>query len=169
MNPYLIIALLLAWGASLFGVGSWQNKAGHVAERTTWQTRENTELRTANGKIKVLEEGARKAEQDHADALAVISTDYERKLTHANEQRAADVAAVRVGTIRLRDPNPPGLRACGSIAPETGAGTSGRDGRAPGELSEQAAEFLYGFANDADDIVRQLGACQRVVAADRAL
>lgn len=169
MNPYLIIGLLLAWGASLYGVGAWQNDAGHVAERTTWQARENSELRTANSKILAIENGARKAEQDNAAAQAAISTDYERKLSDANKQRAADVAAVRAGTLRLRDPNPAGLRACGSIAPETGAGASGRDGAQGSELSEQATEFLFGLANDADDVARQLGSCQAVVDADRRL
>lgn len=167
MNPWLIIGLLVAWGASLFGVGTWQNDAGHIAERTSWQTRENTELRTANGKIKGLEDDARTAEQNHAAALAAISTDYERKLFDANKQRAADVAAVRAGTLRLRDPDATGLRACGSVAPETGSSAGGRDGAQGGELSESATEFLYSLANDADDVARQLASCQAVVVKDR--
>lgn len=167
MNPYVIIVLIVAWIASLAGVGYWQNDAGHVAERTTWQTRENIELRTANDKIKTLEEGARKTEQDKAVALAAISTDYERKLSDANKQRASDAAAVRAGTLRLRDPDPPGLRACGGVAPETSAGTGRRDGGAAGDLSAAASGFLLDLANEADDVARQLTACQRVVTEDR--
>ena len=169
MNPYVIIGLLVAWGASLVGVGWWQNDAGHVAERTTWQARENGELRTANATIKALQEQARKDEQTHAAALAAVSTDYERKLSDANKQRAADVAAIRAGTIRLRDPNPTGLRACGGLAAQVGAGAGRRDGPEGGELSEAAAGFLLEFASDADDVARQLTACQAVVVKDRDL
>lgn len=167
MNPYVIIGLIAAWIASLVGVGFWQNDAGHVAERTEWQTRENGELRTANATIKALQEQARKDEQTHAAALAAISTDYERKLSDANKQRAADAAAVRSGSLRLRDPSAPGLRACGSLPAETAAGTGQRDGGAAGELSAAASGFLLDLANESDDVARQLAACQRVVIEDR--
>lgn len=167
MNPYFIIGLIVAWLASLVGVGYWQNEAGHVDERTTWQTRENGELRTANATIKALQEQARQSEHDHAAALAAVSTDYERKLSDANKQRAADAAALRAGTLRLRDPNPPGLRACGGLGAQVGAGAGRRDGPEGGELSEAAAGFLLELASDADDIARQLTACQAVVVHDR--
>lgn len=169
MNPYIIIGLLIAWATSLFGVGWWQNAAGHVAERTEWQARENTELRTANHKIKTLQEDARNAEQGHAVALADISTDYERKLSDANKQRAVDAAAVRDGNLRLRDPSAPGFRACGSLGAKIGAGASGRDGQTTGELSAAASGFLLDLANDADDVARQLDACQAVASKDREL
>lgn len=167
MNPYTIIALIGAWCLSLAGVGYWQNNAGHVAERTAWQTSENGELRMANDRIKTLEEDARKAEQDKAVALDAISTDYERKLSDANKQRAADIAAVRAGSLRLRDPNPTGLRACGGLATEAAASAGQRDGGAAGELSTAASGFLLDLANEADDVARQLTACQRVVIEDR--
>ncbi len=167
MNPYLIIGLLIAWAASLGGVGWWQNEAGHVAERTTWQGKESTELRLANTKVLALEEAARKTEQDHAASLAEIATDYERKLSDANKQRADDVAAVRAGTLRLRDPNPPGQRACGDPTGAVAAGPGQCDGGAPGELSGDLAEFLVTEADRADGVARQLTACQRVVMEDR--
>jgi hypothetical protein len=169
MNPYLIIGLIVAWLASLAGVGYWQNDAGHVAERTTWQTRENGELRAANDKIKTLEEDHRKAEHDHAAAVAAISTDYERKLSDANKQRASDAAAVHAGTLRLRDPNPTGFHACGGVGIQIGTGSGRRDGGAPGELSAATSGFLLELANDADDVARQLAACQAVVVKDREL
>lgn len=168
MSPYAIIGLLIAWGLSLAGVGWWQRNDGETVERSAWQARENAELVTANGKIKTLEEGARKAEQDKAAALAAISTDYERKLSDANKQRAADAAAVRAGSLRLRDPSAPGLRACGSLPTEAAAGTGQRDGGAAGELSGEATQFLFDLTADADQVAIQLQACQAVIAADRA-
>lgn len=169
MNPYLILGLLVAWGLSLAGVGAWQNNAGHVAERSAWQDRESAELRLANATIIDLNVEARAAEYDHATALAAISTDYQGRLTDANKQRATDAAAVRAGTLRLRDPYPAGLRACGSVAAETGAGAGGRDGRAAGELSAEITGDLFELVDDADRLAEQLGACQRVVQADRAM
>jgi hypothetical protein len=166
-NLYVIIGLLITWFASLAGVGYWQNEAGHVAERTVWQTRESTELRADNDKIKTLEESARKAEQDKAAALAAISTDYERKLSDAKKRLADDVAAVRAGTLRLRDPGASSVHACGSVTSETSSGAGRGDGGATGELSPEASGFLLDFANDADDVARQLQGCQRVVTEDR--
>jgi hypothetical protein len=169
MNPYVIIGLGAAWLASLVGIGYWQNEAGHIAERTEWQTRENGELRTANATIKALQEKARKSEHDHAAALATVSTDYERKLGDANKQRAADAAALRAGTLRLRDPSPTGLRSCGSLGAKIGTSPGERDGAQGGELSDAAAGFLLDLASDADDVARQLAACQEVVVKDREL
>lgn len=169
MNPYIIIGLIVAWLASLVGVGYWQNAAGHVDERATWQTRANAELRAANATINALQEKARKSEQDHAAALAAVSSDYERKLSDANKQRAADAAALRAGTLRLRDPNPTGLSSCGGLGGEAGTGAGRRDGPEGGELSAAAAEFLLDLAFDADDVARQLAACQEVLVKDREL
>lgn len=167
MNPYTIIGLLVAWALSLAGVGAWQNTAGHVAERTTWQTRENDQLHTANALIKTLEEGARRTEQAHAEALASISTDYQGRLSNATKQIAADRAAVRNGTLRLRDPGTSGICANTSNVPGLAASTSGRDDGTDGRLSDQTAEFLLTEADRADSIVDQLTACQQVVRADR--
>lgn len=167
-NPWTLLALVLAWGASLAGVGWWQRHDGAAAERAVWLLRDNEAARAAGQRIKALEEGVRRAEQAHAQALAAISTDYERKLNDANKQRAADAAAVRAGTLRLRDPDAPGLRACGGVAPAIAAAAGRGDGGAAGELSSAAVGFLLDFANDADDTARQLQACQRVVSEDRA-
>lgn len=169
MKPYAIIALLAAWVASLFGVGAWQRHDGKVVERTAWEKRENEKLRKANDKIIELEEGNRKAEQAHAAALAGVSTDYERKLSDAKKQRADDAAAVRSGNLRLRDPGTTGLRACGSIGIEIGSGTGERNGTQGSELSAEATGFLLDLAADADDVARQLSACQAVVLKDREL
>lgn len=169
MNPYVIIGLGAAWLASLVGIGYWQNDAGHVAERTKWQTRENGDLRTANDTIKALQDKARKSEHDHAAALSAVSSDYERKLSDANKQRSVDAAALRAGTLRLRDPNPTGLSACGGLGAQVGTSPGGRDGAQGGELSEAAAGFLLDLASDADDVARQLAACQEVVVKDREL
>ena len=168
MNPYIIIGLLVAWALSLAGVGTWQNEAGHVAERVEWQGRENKELVDANTAIKALEEKYRKAEQDHAAALGAIATNYEGKIQDANNQHARDVAAVRSGTLRLRDPGASGKCPVGDPMPGIATSPGVGDGRAAGELSGQSSEFLLGEASRADSIAEQLAACQQVVRSDRA-
>lgn len=166
-NPWLIIGLAAAWLASLAGVGWWQRTDGAAAERIEWQQRENTELRLANQKVVSLARALRAAEHAHGEAVAAIATHYEKELQHAQDQRERDRAAVRTGGLRLRDPHPAGLRACGNAAAAPGAAAGLGDDRAAGELSAAASEFLYDLANDADAVAHQLAACQRVVIEDR--
>ena len=168
MNPYLIIGVLIGWLASLAGVGWWQNTAGHTAERTAWQTRENTELRTANATIITLQASARRSEQNHALALAEISSTYQKDLTHATKQRAADVAAVRAGTLRLRVQYPAPANPDHSGVLQAAAGASRCDGPPAADLPAAITGDLLALAADADDLARQLAACQRVITADRA-
>ena len=165
MNKYLIIAL--AWVTSLVAVGAWQNSAGHVAERSDWQGREAKELTAANAAIKSLEEAARATERSHSAELATIATNYESKLSDATKQRSADLAAIRAGTLKLRDPAT-SIRSCGDPMPGIATSPGVGDGRAAGELSQRASEFLVGEASRADSVAEQLAACQQVVRGDRA-
>ena len=168
MNPYIIIGLLVAWALSLAGVGAWQNEAGHVAERVEWQGREVTELTAANAAIKALEESARATEAAHSVALSTIATNYEGKLSNATKQRSADLAAIRAGTLRLRDPGAGGKCPSGDPMPGIASATGVGNGRSAGELSQRASEFLVGEASRADSVAEQLAACQQVVRSDRA-
>lgn len=172
MNRYLIIALV--WIASLIAVGAWQRIDGKTVERSAWQARDNAELIAANSAIKAMEEAARKSEQDHAEALDTIATRYEGKIQDATKQRTADLAAVRAGTLRLRDPAA-AIKSCSDPMPGIAASPGVGDGRAAGELSgevngilsSETAEFLVSFASDADKIATQLQSCQAALLEDR--
>jgi hypothetical protein len=82
--------------------------------------------------------------------------------------------AVKSGTLVLRDPaaNNQTNRNC---TPQTPSGSGGGNGQAGGKLpvenagvlSEQASEFLIDIASEADQIVLQLTACQRVLESER--
>ncbi len=167
LKPYAYGAAVAAWIGSLVAVGWWQRTDGATAERDAWLTRENAALVRAAEEIDRLHAAARRAERATGEAIAAISANYQQELRHAEDQRNRDRAAVRAGTLRLRDPAAPALRACVGAAAEPAAGAGERDGRAPGELSDAAAEFLLDLALDADDTARQLAACQRVIAEDR--
>lgn len=173
-QPYRILAGVLLWLASLFAVGVWQHHAGVVGERVTWQARETTQQATAAAQFKALSDAARAADQKHAADMAALAADYERKLSDANKQRAADIAAVRAGAIRLRDPGAT-MPACPGATAQASPAAGRGDGAAPGQLppapagllSGQTSEWLIDFAADADDVARQLAACQQVIARDR--
>lgn len=166
-KPYLYLAIALAWIASLAAVGLWQHHAGTVGERTLWQAREADELRQANATIAQLQTAYRATERRHADLMATISATYQEQLTNATDQHTTDLAALRAGTLRLRDRAARQSPACDRV-PETTAAAGGRDGDPGTELSGAAAEFLLGLTNRANRIVEQLTACQAIVRADRA-
>ena len=154
---------------ALLAYGDHEYTSGQQAERSAWLTKENTALSRAISRIKELEEQARAAEAKHGQAMASISAQYQKDLK--NERLAKDRAidAVRRGELRLYDP---GTRATGDSgsgggqACSTDASAIGRDGATRSQLSESASEFLLALAGEADEVVRQLTACQAVVKAD---
>lgn len=121
----------------------------------------------ANAKIVELQAAAREVERAKAAAVAAVSADYQRRLNDANKQRAADADAIRAGTLRLRDPGAAGVVSSGDRSADTAAPAGGCDGRASGELSGAAAQFLFDLAADADQVAMQLQACQAVIIEDR--
>ncbi len=167
MTGYLTAIKIVACAACIAALCFWQYHAGRVAERAVWQERESEQLRMANAKIVELQAAAREVELAKASAVAAVSADYQRRLNDANKQRAADADAIRAGTLRLRDPGATSIGTGGDRAAETPAPAGGCDGRASGELSGAAAQFLFDLAADADQVAMQLQACQAVIIEDR--
>jgi hypothetical protein len=136
---------------------------GKSETEATYAKRDNLALQAALAKVKELQDKARAAEVAHEGRIAAIAENHKKEMADANRQRDRDVAAVRDG-FRLRDPGARGTTQCDrSAGPTAAAATGQRDGGAPGELSAEASGFLFGLANDADDVVRQLGAAQQVI------
>ncbi len=169
INPWVIVALGIAWLASLAGVGWWQRHDGAAAEKVVWQERTNTELASANAEILRLENQARAQEAKHAAVMATISKRNLEEKQRVETQHQADVAAVRAGTLVLRDPGAATGEACAGAASPPGTAAGGRDGGAGGQLSGAAAEFLLTEASRADVVARQLAAAQAVIVEDRRL
>lgn len=174
MNPIplwakILIPLLLAAAAVLYihAYGHQQFVLGEKAERAAWLARENAQLTKANAKIKALEEKYRQQEQDAADAIAVISTNYQKDLSNVKAEKDRVIAGLRGGTFRLRIPVAARFGAGRGTAAEVAAPACGRDGEARTELPIEASEFLVGLTSEADEVVKQLGACQAVINADR--
>jgi hypothetical protein len=166
----LSIPLLTAVLIGMFHLhGQQQFKHGEQAERAQCFARDNEQLASANAKIKSLEEKYRQQEQDAATVIGLISSQYQRELHHVKTDKDRIIADLRGGAYRLRIPVTSAPDTCGSVAPEAAASARRRDGDTRAELSNEAAEFLVGLASEADEVVKQLGACQAVINADRTM
>lgn len=160
----LLIAVVLA---AFYSYGHQQFGLGKQAERSAWLARENTQLVAANAKIKQLQEQYRQQEQDAADAIVVISKNYQEDLKHVKADKDRVIAGLRGGAFRLRIPVAAPVPTLGSAAAEVAAATGRRDAEARAELSVEASEFLVGLASESDEVVKQLGRCQDIIKADR--
>lgn len=167
MNPWLLAGCLAAVIAAGLA-GEWHGtKTGRDAERASWQAKESKELAEANGKILQLEEGARLAERRKAAEFAEIDQRHTQEIQNAHRQKELDIAAARAGRVILRIPatcEDPGERDPRDLATAPGVG----HGASTAELPREVAADLLGLADDADEVVLQLTACQSVVRADRA-
>jgi hypothetical protein len=128
VNSWALLGLVLAWIASLFAVGIWQNGAGHVAERSAWQTKENIELATANAKIIALNQAARDKEHKTAEELNLIATQFEKDKSNELKKRDEVIASLRAGVVRLRDPAAASIQTAGNSSGATATATGCRDG-----------------------------------------
>lgn len=175
MNTLILygLAAMAALGA-LFGMYKVVDARGYdrgvAITQNAWQARELKEVAAFDAKFKELTAAYRTREEAWKGLLAAVDVKYQKELIDAKAQREADVAALRSGAIRLRARlarTPPCEGAGGSAVPGSAASAGGGDGAATAELSRQTSEDLLALGNDADEVTRQLAACQAVVEADR--
>lgn len=166
-NPWIVVGLLLAWGASLGVVGKWQNNAGRESERVAWQEREIQQVAAVNAKFKQLSDAARAAEQRSAAEIAAIGEDHAKAIEVLEARRRRDVVAARDGAIRLRVAGACVSSSGGSAAPEAGAAAGVGAGASTVELPREVTADLLALANDADQVADQLRACQAIAVNDR--
>lgn len=165
--PWQVWAAIVCIVAAYFGVTAYGD-AQRLDERRAWQDKIAKADAEWQIKIDAINAANRTRMADHAEAIAAISTHYQTELKNAQAQRVADRAAVQRGALRLSDPGATDF-ACLARANRAGTSPSGRDDRAPGQLSDAAAEFLLELVADADDVARQLTAAQAVIVEDRKL
>ena len=141
--------------------------AGYNRAVGEYARRDNEALRTAIATRDRLQREKDALEAKNAQLVTAASANYQKGLTDGKAELDAALARARGGQ-RLRD--------AGARCPAVGdrdatgaarAGAGGRDGPQGADLSDAAAEFLLRLAGEADDVVRQLAACQAVVRADR--
>jgi prophage endopeptidase len=114
-----------------------------------------------------LQDIIRENEHRAAERMVAIDQHYQESLQNAQQDIDKLRADVHAGTIKLRKhftcpalPNTQGTAAA--------TGTGGSDAGEEGGLSNEDADVLISIAKEADDVVRQLQACQAIVRSDRA-
>ena len=164
VTVYLIGALVVA--VLVAGAGYKGYSLGQDNIRAEYAARDLANANEQAAKTKEIEERYRAKEQASAQALAQVSTDYERKLTDAQGKTRIALDAIRSGALRLRDPYADNQAGRGCV-PDATASAPGRNDPAPSELSGKLAEYLVSEATRADAYTTQLGACQAALRADR--
>lgn len=162
-----IYVLVVLWISSLISVGFWQYKEGVKSEKLISKEKQNEELVLANKKIVELQEKAKSIESKNSIALYDISARYEEKLIEGKKLYEKDISDLRNNIIRLRDPGKSFSSADGNGTSEIESSSCKCNGKEGSRLSDEASKFLFGIANEADEIVYQLTACQGVILEDR--
>lgn len=161
--PYLAgAAIVLAVVSGLLWMGY---RHGVTTTDNAWQSRwdkQAADLAIARADAERL---ARQAERNSALAMAAIDKAYQQGQADGKAQADRTIADLRSGNARLRErfTCPP----AGNDMPDP-TGTTGRSdaGEARG-LQRDDAEFLIRYAERADEVVRQLQACQAIIQQDR--
>lgn len=164
LNPWVLLGLAAAFAGSYF----YGRHDGSNAALAAYQARDNDALIKAVEKVKKLTGESIALEHAHADALAAVSEHYQQEIKNERIKKDGVISSLRAGTIRLRDPNGK-CSGVGITLPETGPGPERRDGGAGTELSQSFAELLISEASRADEVVRQLTACQSIIIKDRGI
>ena len=167
---YLIAGIaFLAALAGLYGLIDHRGYTRGAAEVTAAvEARDNKALAEANKRIQALQEAARAQEQAKAAQVVAISTHYQKEISDAKVRNALLDADVRAGRLRLRDPGAASTAVCDrGQTSETAASPGRSDGPTGGQLSAASSGFLLALTGEADDVTRQLGACQSLIRADR--
>ncbi|QMV32331.1 hypothetical protein T2_00014 [Ralstonia phage Elie] len=174
-------ALLFALAASIACGAVYLHHSGYKAGAASVQSQWGAQkLADANAYAQALAKADAQNRQQQAQweqKLAAASTQYQEALRNVETKHTAALAALRAGTLRLRDPGAGAGQDGSGAVPNPATGASRRDGSAPGELSGpssgvlsgNASEFILGLAAEADEVAERLGACQAVVQADRAV
>ncbi|MCG9078926.1 lysis system i-spanin subunit Rz [Laribacter hongkongensis] len=102
---------------------------------------------------------ARERERRQALAMSELEKSYLESQRYAEKQSADLRRRLRAGTVRLSVPVDAG--ACGVPADDAASGL--RDAAPRADIPAAVADDLVAIADDADDTVRQLTACQAVV------
>lgn len=165
MNPWAILGLVAAWAASVAAVGVWQHNVGAAIEKAVWVEKENAEVKAANEKIDALQKAAREKERQYVVGVATITSKLVKEKADALAKQVTLEDALNRGVVELRDPG--AKSSCSSGAAQATAGAGRSDGGSGARLSTEAASFLLRLTGEADDVTRQLGACQAVIKEDR--
>lgn len=168
------LALLssIVWGVKSYldGIRTTADKAGYDRAIGEVAKRDNKALLDAQARVKLLQGEKEALERKAANNQAEISANYQRGLQDGKVRTDRFIADVHAGRIVLRDAGGRAAGAALGAGSEGGgaaAGAGGRDGATGCQLSTAASGFLLGLTGEADDLARQLTACQALIVKDR--
>lgn len=127
--------------------------AGAATERAKWTAQIE---KSANEAL----QHSRDTERAANERIAKINQQHEQELKNAQSTHDRFVADLYAGRIRLRDSH---AAACPAAGDATSAAAPGSDGAVRGELSPEAARFLWGEAERADRLADSLRAAQETI------
>lgn len=166
IGRWLVVAALLA--SMAFAAGVHERNIGYKEGLDVSEKRLADQAKANAAAVSALDAKYRKSEQDHKAALAAVGATYEKNLAAAKTRRDRDMADARSGSLRLSIPASC-AGADGSATSAAGAAPGGGNGPARTELPREVTANLLALANDADDLARQLAACQQVIQSDRSI
>lgn len=148
------------------------DRRAEVAELVREQGQRIGEINSQHSKALAFEM-QRQADQQaqHAADMAALDSKFTKEMQDEKRKAEADVAAVRAGAIRVRDKF--ACPAGGSASGASGAGTqAGRtpslgDAAPAGGLQTADVELVLRIGAEADEVTKQLQACQEIVKRDR--
>lgn len=136
-----------------------QADAKCIAQIQKIELKQQGDLITAQSKV-------REAEQKAARKVSEIESKLHEQNTKASADQAKLLNDVRSGTVSLRDRfTCPATQSIG--VPATPTSTSGDHGAEKRGLQREDAEFLVSESERADEVVRQLTACQAMLVQER--
>lgn len=169
----LLAGLVMAWRSYTDGIDRKGYDRGVQETDARYKGRDNAALQAALAAQSLAEVRAAKAEKDAQEAQSAASGAYQKGVQYGKAQTDKRIAAVRDGSLVLRDPGTTGTGPAG--CPQAGTATTSagapRDitGSGGGFLSKDASVFLLSEASRADEIVLQLQAAQQILLSDRKL
>ena len=138
-----------------------QAEAKCTAQIQKIELKQQGDLITAQGKV-------REAEQKAAWKVSEIESKLHEQNTKASADQAKLLNDVRSGTVSLRDRfTCPNTTDSGNSVPTVTASASIDNATEKRGLQREDAEFLVQLAGQADEVTRQLSACQAMLVQER--
>lgn len=148
MNWRLIIAGIVLAAVAAAG---WHYRSALAERDAAAQRAEAAET------VVVAEKAARAKEQSTAKSDASAAAAYQEGLENGKVELQSAIARLRA-QLRLRD-----QRAAGGNLPDASAGAGSRDGETGADFLAAHGDDALRLAAEADDAVRQLSACQKII------
>lgn len=165
MNPWIILAIVLFWLASLLGAEQYGNHARGTKDDLKYQKRDNKTLSDANAKILELTTKYDAEHAAHEQAIAAADAKLFKERKDAQDITNQLISAARDGRLQFIDT---ASTDSGGSKTEAIANSPGGSNAAQGsKLSGTSVAFLLNLTGEADDTARQLTACQAIVVDDR--